>query len=332
MRIQFVISVLFMFGFSSAAVALSSDELCGDSGVKFVPLTVDMSKVIHADVPKSIFGFDLPWYDFQLGHFRNGQVRNKTVEWLKYFPGAAYRFPGGNTYEWERGVGPINKRKKISANYTATGYERPYFGLAEFSTFLNRVDGKAVITFSLLNPDRTVVTRQKMIASNLGMVQWFNNVSSLKCVSGDECRILYWELGNELDWPGTNWTAEEYIEHVNPLIDELIKLHPDIRLLSLGKTAPWDTPSLSNAFNQQLANSLGGRVAGVTIHPYYDGHAIPIMLDWMKKTIKPYKEINPMARLAVTEHGRWPNQKSARWEDDWYKASGAGGAISSADL
>lgn len=324
--------LLITVGYVQTTSAMDSAIVCSGQDVPFVPLKLEPEAIVRKDVPATIFGFDLPWFDFQLGHFRNGQIRSETINWLKPFAGAIYRFPGGNTYSWQKTVQPRGGRGKVVAAYTRTGFEIPAFGPTEFVQFLNQVDGKAIMMLNLVGPDGKLIPAEQMLKDNIGLVNWFKNQSALKCVSGKNCRIQYWEMGNELDWPNTNWSAHQYILRSEPLVDSLKKADPEIKLLALGKTAPWDSPKVADDFNSQVAGALAVKVSGVTLHPYYDGHAIPIMTSWINKTVTPYLANNPDAKMVITEHGRWPNQKSQHWEDDWYKASGTGGAISSADF
>ncbi|MBM5574877.1 hypothetical protein [Deefgea sp. CFH1-16] len=74
------------------------------------------------------------------------------------------------------------------------------------------------------------------------------------------------------------------------------------------------------------------QIDAVTFHPYYDGLPINQMTKWGAEVVNKYKKINPKIKLLVTEHGRWPaDSPTGDWKDNWYQASGSGGAISTAD-
>lgn len=324
--------ISFAFGQVLARDLVSDRVLCKEQNALFVPVKIDSGKVIRADVPTTLFGFHHPWYDFQTGFFHDGKVSPEVLGWLKYFPGAVYRFPGGNSYDWQRAVGNNYARAKMRARYSKEGFVRPDYGLPEFIDFLRMVNGKAIVMLNLVGPDGKLSPINKMVEHNVGMVNWFRDVSAFKCSSGKNCPIIYWELGNELDWPDTRWSAETYLSRAMPLVSKLRDIDPGISLAVLGKTAPWNTETVSEQFNSTLANGLAKDASGVTLHPYYDGLPIPVMTEWINRTVAPYQRINPQTKVVITEHGRWPTQKSDNWEDDWYKASGSMGAISSADF
>ena len=293
-----------------------------------VSVTIEPSSILRTSVPREIYGFDLPWYDFQLGHFRNGSIRPETLEYLSPFKGAVYRFSGGNIYEWSKTLGTIASRKKIRA-YGA-GYTMPYFGLQEISDFVERVNGKFIMMLNPVGPDGVLVSESAMITDNILLVDWFKN--RFNCVDGDSCRLLYWELGNELDWPSFSYSIDQYLARTFPLVQALKVKYPTIQILSTGKTTPWDNPTYTAEFNNRVAEKLAAAVSGVAFHAYYDGYSISDMYKWMDKTIQPYLNINPKVKMVATEHGRWPSQTSENWSDDWYKASGSKGALGAADF
>jgi Alpha-L-arabinofuranosidase len=318
---------------STSLYAASFDDPACSENPDTVTATVkiDASKVLRKNVPPSLFGFDLPWADFQDGHFRNGKVRSETIAWLKPFAGAVYRFTGGNIYEWQKGVGPIEERSKMKNHYSTTGYTFPFFGLGEYAKFLQQVDGNGIVVMNMMGPDGSYSEEPEMVADNIAMLDWFKESSGIGCVAGGSCRIKYWEMGNELDLE-EDWTANQYATRAKALASALNEKYPGIRTLASGYSAPWDGPSMADQFNYSVAGEVADSVSGVTMHAYYDGYSVPSMLSWLSRTVTPYRQINSSANMVITEHGRWPSQTHENWADDWYKASGSIGAISTADF
>ena len=326
-------TVIILLTSSTNLYAASFDDpACSENPDTVVAtIKIDAAKVLRKNVPPSLFGFDLPWADFQDGHFRSGKVRKETIAWLKPFAGAIYRFTGGNKYEWQKGVGTIEERSKMKNIYSATGYTFPFFGLAEYAKFLQQVDGNAIVVLNMMGPDGSYSEEPEMVANNIAMIDWMKDNSGLGCVAGGSCRIKYWELGNELDLE-ENWTANQYATRAKALTSALNEKYPGIRTLASGYSAPWDEPSMADQFNYSVAGEVADSVSGVTMHAYYDGYSVPSMLSWLNRTVTPYRQINSTANMVITEHGRWPNQTHEKWSDDWYKASGSIGAISTADF
>jgi hypothetical protein len=82
-----------------------------------------------------------------------------------------------------------------------------------------------------------------------------------------------------------------------------------------------------------LAKSLGPRVQGIAIHPYYDGIDVPEAIGYVRAYAKTWADLRPDAEVYVTEHARWPSKpKTGKWQDNWYQATGLGGAISTSDF
>ncbi|MBV5336468.1 MAG: hypothetical protein J0653_00175, partial [Deltaproteobacteria bacterium] len=94
-----------------------------------------------------MFGFNVPWRDFQTYYMRNGVVRDDLYPYLTPFKGAVYRYPGGNptnNFEWKKTVGSVSVRTAMLADYNNSSV--PTFGLDEFGAMLNKVGGRALLT------------------------------------------------------------------------------------------------------------------------------------------------------------------------------------------
>jgi alpha-L-arabinofuranosidase len=306
---------------------------CGNGNAKTLTVEVDPTHVLRAAVPATVFGFHLPWFDFQEGHFRNGTVRAETIAWLKPFVGAAYRFPGGNSYKWMHAVGPVASRQQIYADYE--GMADPKFGPAEFFNLLHQVDGKAVILLNVVGEKDKLADHARMSDENLRYLDWLA-ANGPGCVAGPNCAIIYFELGNEVDWEKElKWSGDFYLNRVQPLIDSARKRYPGIRFAVVGGTAPWDKQYANDGrkFDSSLAPRLARNVDAVTFHPYYDGQDIRVMESYIDALARTYRRYNSRIKVLITEHGRWPAMpKTGDWRINWYQASGSGGGVSAADF
>lgn len=301
------------------------------------PVQIRSATVLRAAVPPALFGFDLPWYDAQIGYVRHGALRPELVEWLKPFKGAMYRYPAGSTsFEWRRAIGPLAQRSRIGEQYVPDGAAVAELGPEEFLRLMGQVEGQPLWMLNLLGPKGRLWSTPEMLRDNLDYAQWIQTNTPRLCPRPGPCHQAAYELGNELDWPPVNWTPAQYAERALPLLQGLRRAQPQARLLVLGQTAPWDARSQTrerSSFDTELAAQLAAQSDGVTIHPYYDGHSVKVMNEFIDRLAQRYRAHNPAQQVYVTEHARWPSQPLiGRWEDNWYQASGAGGGVSSADF
>lgn len=319
-----------IMGFQSLSYAATS---CGGNPSDPLSVTINTQKVIRQNVPPGIFGFTVDWFQFQYAYYRNGAVRPEVTSWLKAFPNALYRYSGGNAMEWSHAVGPVADRLPIYANYV--GMAQPLFGPAEFFKFLQDVGGKSVVLLNVVGPQDVTSDPAVMLKDNMDYLAWLTK-NGPQCVGGTNCPITSFEVGNELDWEApTNWSGTTYVNRVSTLLANAKATYPNIKFAVLGKTNPWGQPldSSGQDFDATCANSIGKYADSVTIHPYYDGYAIPDMQQTIDKLAAKYKAINPSTTVLVTEHGRWPQvPTTGNWEDYWYLASGSFGALSAADF
>ena len=324
----FALGLMSLFASINAIAALSCDATASNT----LSVTVNPAKVVRQDVPPGLFGFTLDWFQFQHGHFRNGNVRPETISWLKPFSGAFYRYSGGNAFEWKKAIGPQAVRKPVFANYK--GMVRPEFGPSEFFNLMEQVQGKAVILLNVVGPENKPSPPLQMHADNLDYLSWLT-ANGPRCVAGDRCPIVYFELGNEVDWEAMKWSALDYSRRVLPLVTAAKSQYPGIKFAAMGKTSPWSerVKIVKDEFDSVVAEKMARDVDAVTIHPYYDGLPIPAMRTYIDDLAKKYRAHNPSLSVLITEHGRWPAiPKTGDWSINWYQASGSGGAISTADF
>lgn len=302
----------------------TSELTCSVPASSQVAVGINSSKVLRSKVPADMFGFTTDWFLFQSAYFRMGKVRPEIVDYMKPFKGAVYRYTGGNAFLWSNSVGPITARQKIWANYF---WRYPEFGPNEFFDFLDEVDGKAVMLMNVVGENKW--DSAQIASENLGYMSWLQK-NRPGCVSGTNCRIHSFELGNEVDWEtGIRWSPEHYVDQLTPLIKQAKARFPGVKLAVVGKTAPWDKDRAN--YDETVAPKLAKLVDEVTIHPYYDGMSINSMRLYIEKVAKIYNAYNPNVKVLVTEHGRWPSA-SMESIDSMIQASGASGALSTADF
>lgn len=315
----------------------SSNSLAESCPIKSdeVIVNIDVSKTLRADIPLQLFGFNVPWSDFQKAYFDNGAVKADVIEWLKPFTGAVYRYPGGNLsnwFDWRSSVGPIASRPMIYADFGRKF--RVDFGLTEFAQFVKDVDGKAIYTINLTNGSNNINSIGQATIDALDLLSFVKNSSVFKCVGGDGCPLIGWELGNELDWAPNNLSASDYAAKSSIVVKSATSEYPEINWIASGKTAPWDSKSKSfQSFNENILNDAPKNVESLSIHPYYDGINIPAAVQYINNYASTLKNVGRTGSVFITEHARWPSMPlSGKWRDNWDQATNLGGAISTSDF
>lgn len=318
MKKTYLYSVVALLLFLSNSIARA---LCtASSSVNTVK--VDLSGKDLRQVGPEIFGFDAAFPEFQSGYVTDAKIDTKLIDYLKPFKGAFYRYPGGNYFQWENSILPLKERRPNSTEFL--GYLVPEFGLGEYLEFLKMVDGRGIFQLNLLGNQGKNSTPVKIAQNNQALLEWVK-----KHPEGP--RLTHWELGNELDWGKHNLNAQEYISVAKPTYDALSK-YSNTHIIVSGKTNPWKFGvEVEENYNREVVKAAS--FSGISLHAYYDGFPIPMMEEAIKRYAATGLTKEKPFKVYITEHGRWPTEKSGgKWEDNWYQASGSLGAISSADF
>lgn len=306
-----------------------------------VLVEVDLDRVERSSVPPALFGFNIPWMNFQLGYWRDNQVRPEIISWLRPFRGAVYRYPGGtvsNWFEWEKSVGPVTSRAE---QYTHFGATKAEFGFDEFLDFVKQVNGVPLVTVNLKGTRRVAWDDLAATESGTKWVQYSvrreggAGAGLTFCQEGKGCPVRWWELGNELDWGKDAWTPERYADRARAVGLGMKRADPAIQLIAHTKTAPWDKKQTLGAaaekFDSAVGSMLADAVYGYAFHPYYDGMSIPSVNRYMEKAVSTLAAPGGPP-LFITEHARWPSRPMVgKWQPNWAQTGNLGGAISTAD-
>lgn len=326
---------LFLLLLTTSSISFASNE-CTGNNYEVINSEINVNSIIRDNAPKELFGFNLPWRDFQIGYFRNGEVKDELIELLSPFDGASYRYPGGSptsSFEWRNSIGPVAQRKLQHADYDR--YSIPEFGLNEFANFVTRVKGRAIITINLVGPyKKNPLSPDELASETFAMLQYIKNSSEFACVGGAKCTLMAMELGNELDGPPYNWPASIYTMRSTAVLAKTATDMPEIKWIANGRSSPWENKAPEyKIFNNFIASGLANKVQGIAIHPYYDGIDIPSASQYVTEFGKSWQNFQPKAQVFVTEHARWPTiPVSGEWKSNWSQATGLGGAISTADF
>lgn len=310
---------------------------CNPETTRRVEVEIDGGAVVRDSLPDTLYGFNMPWFEFVDGHLRAGGVRGEIIDWLRPFKGALYRYPGGspgNWFEWRKAIGPAPDRPKQHSNYEV--YAPVRFGFPELFAFLKQVDGKAVLTLNLNGPYKQPRDADWVARENLDLMRWVASADGAGCAQGSTCPVAYWEMGNEMDWSGFDWSADQYAQRVNRIVALGAKDFPEARWVVHGRSAPWEPLRRLDWHRWQtaLASQVDARVMYAASHPYYDGTSVPESMEFIEGWLDDWRSKRGGKGFGlVTEHARWPSMPaSGRWEDNWAETDNMDGAVSVCDM
>lgn len=224
---------------------------------------------------------------YEPGHQEAGEdgFRQDVIDLVKELNVPIVRYPGGNMvsgYNWEDGVGPIEKRpKKLELAWRVL--EPNKVGTNEFAEWAKRANTEVMMAVNL-------GTRGADAARNL--VEYCNHpggsyYSDLRVSHGvkQPHRIKTWCLGNEMDgpWQIGHKTADEYGRLAVETAKAMKLVDPTIELVACGSsnidmpTFPeWEATTLDYTYDE---------VDYISLHQYY-GNASGDSASYLAKTLE----------------------------------------------
>lgn len=287
------------------------------------------------------FGFNIEWVEFQSSMWSQDarSVAPEVVEWLRAFPGAVYRYPGGtvaNHFDWQRAVDqPARRAPQRAVDWR--GELVADFGLDEYLDFVGKVGGKAwyvVNLFGKLGEERPAKEMSEQAGS---LARHLSRVAKQ-----GQPGIFRWELGNELDRDRYRWRPEKLAAGSLAAIEAIRKEVPDAAFVAAAQD--WDALKKSDGisatdYNSALSKALSGRAGGFASHHYYDGRPwgppVPNQIrQHCRNTTALQTHGTGAAEIWITEHGRAPTGTPAEkdWKANWPQTANLGAAVSAADF
>ena len=196
--------------------------------------------------------------------------RKDVIDLIKELNVSIIRYPGGNFvsgYNWEDGVGPVDKRpKKLELAWRSL--EPNEFGTNEFVEWCGLINAEPMMSINL-------GTRGIDEARNF--VEYCNHLagsyySDLRRSHGYEKphSIKVWCLGNEMDgpWQIGHKTAQEYARLAEETAKVMKIVDPGIELVACGSSG-WHMPTFGE-WEATVLEHTYDYVEYVSLHAYYD--------------------------------------------------------------
>lgn len=262
------------------------------------------------------------------------------------YPLRHMRFNVGNVYPWKKGIGPLAERKVIKV----PGWEPPYrteAGLDEFLRWLESLPENPGATL-IVSPFLPVQDAADLVAycnaTTGAMAEW-----RAKNGHPEPYNVKTWELGNETDWVNRQdldvtraetdsekagkLPVSEYVTLCQERVAAMRAVDPTITIYAHAATAPFAiTNPTWRAWHREVLRKMGGDIDGISLHPYYDGYTVPVIMESIDALAKDIHELQPPGKnlgIWLSEHSKWIDyEKLENRPQSW----GLAGAISTADF
>lgn len=324
------------------AVARSTDcpELARPLARPGYSIHIDTTNTIRKLTPE-FFGFNLEWVEFQLSLWdaSNRRVNPDAVEWLKAFPGAVYRYPGGtvaNYFDWRMATGSFASRKPQRA-VTWREALTAEFGPREYLDFVDAVGGRPWYVLNLYGTLAGELAPPALTKEAADLATFFRQETT----SGRPA-IYRWELGNELDRDRFMWRPEKYVEVATQIMSSVEAADKNARFVAMSQD--WNASKEKYGidaitYNSVLGKALNGKVSEFASHHYYDGRPwgppVPLQVRQHCRNLNALERSGAQSpSIWVTEHGRTPKGTPADsdWKSNWPQSADLSAAISVADM
>lgn len=199
--------------------------------------------------------------------------RTDVLELVKGLQVPIVRYPGGNFvsgYNWEDGVGPLDKRPKRLELAWRT-IEPNWIGFNEFMDWCSKANTEAMMAVNLGTRGIDEARNLLEYANHPAGTYW----SDLRVSHGykNPHYVKTWCLGNEMDgpWQIGHKTAVEYGRLACETAKVMKWTHPSIELVACGSSSvgmntfpEWESTVLDLTYNE---------IDYISIHQYYGNHS-----------------------------------------------------------
>lgn len=295
---------------------------------------------VRRTMAPEFFGFNLLRMAFQRSAWdaTRRQVLPEVTQWMKAFPGAVYRFPGGheaNFTDWHNTIGAFGARLS-EKTVDWLGPLPVEFGLPEYLDFVQAVGGQPWYVLNLFGSYGEELPATKMAQEAANLASRWRELNTHGAPLP-----LRWELGNELDRDRFRWSPAHYAATARLVMDAVATRLPEARFVAMSQD--WNASSerwgiAAMAYNRYLGTALRDRTDEYAVHLYYDnlpwGLPIPQEINHYCRNHRDLASAPGTPQIWITEHGRTPAGTPADPipKNNWPQTADMNAAISVADM
>jgi alpha-N-arabinofuranosidase len=298
--------------------SISAPAVSASPAVLQAAVEVDAANVIR-QIPRTLFGTNIEWRWNASALWQEDarQPYPEIVRLTRDLGVSLIRYPGGvysDFYHWRNGIGPYEKRPEVLHEPGKNDRSRPNFGTDEALNFAQQTNARLLITVN-------AGTGSPQEAG-----EW------VRYVNGQNERVQYWEVGNELYINSDSPTSKPitvnpatYAARFEEFARAMRAADPRIKLLAIGGEnrdryavvgyPDWDRTVLERCGDQMDFIAVHNGYAPALIQDNYDVRTVyramlaaPVLIARNLKTIA--EQIDQYARarasqigIAVTEWG-----------------------------
>lgn len=286
----------------------------------------------------SFFGFNLEWLEFQSGIWDTAAQRPHpdAVRILKAFPGAVYRFPGGNNannIQWQDSIGPLGSRP-LRKHVSWQPPLKAEFGPDEYLKFVQEVGGQAWYVVNLAGAPDAPVPLNELTADARQLAAHMTTQANAGLP-----RVLRWELGNELDRGRYLWSPAQLTNAAQQVAVAIKQSDGGATFVHLQQEYPAQASKgyTAQRYNRELRAGLTALKPEFAMHFYYDGvpdtPPVSYFLSQLCQVVESAKAEGSPTNVWITEHARVPNGFwSGTPKTLWPETANLTAAISIADM
>ena len=252
----------------------------------------------------------------------NQLIKNEVINYLRELGPTWYRYPGGiqaNNFNWAWAIGPDEKRNKQKI----IGWQKSkkyLFGVKEYLDMLESLEGNSLIVSNLVGWNKNkmgqVLPINEIVASNRALSKYIKETTP--------SITRAYELGNELDRGGHQWSVEEYITKASAVAKVIKEEDPNATIimpirewdLTYRGREWWRGKSKGMDYTRRILETMP-EINDFSFHYYYDPAEDDNGVFFHKGRLKMIERMNNLVRSMRKgkEVGIWVTEHARKWEN-----------------
>ena len=284
-------------------------------------ITINTTNVLRQESSSLKFGWNVPPDNFNFWDDANWTVKNSIKTYMNEMRGQYYRYPGGtpaNYFYWKGSIGNYGSRSSMYTGYNT--WYTPKLGVDEALRFIESVGGEMIYVLKMSDLSDHTLSAQDCA----DLVEYLNGAvgsnpnggtdwAQKRKDNGHEApyNIKLFELGNELDWPQSNYTTTAYTSLSQAIMSAMLNVDNTIKFVGHARSSPWSATQWTNDWsnwNNPVMDKLNDypQVIGMAFHPYYSQGGVDYMFNkWISELKTAMSPRISNGKVYITENAVW---------------------------